>query len=48
MENANKDLVGKTKGKSPLGRPRRRQEDNVKLNIKRNRLEEGTLDLFRS
>jgi hypothetical protein len=33
MGNANKYVVGKTEGKSPLGRPRRKQEDNVKLNL---------------
>jgi len=26
-------LVGKPKGKSPLGRPRRRWEDNIKMNL---------------
>jgi hypothetical protein len=26
-------LVGKPKGKSPMGRPRRRWEDNTKLHI---------------
>jgi hypothetical protein len=26
-------LVGKPEGKSPLGRPRRRWEDDIKLNI---------------
>jgi len=26
-------LVGKTKGKRPLGRPRRRWEDNIKINL---------------
>jgi hypothetical protein len=25
--------VGKTEGKSPLGRPRRRWEDNIKLDL---------------
>jgi len=27
-------LVGKTKGKRPLGRPRRRWEDNIKMDLK--------------
>jgi hypothetical protein len=26
-------LVGKPEGKSPLGRPRRRWEDNIKMNL---------------
>ena len=26
-------LVGKSKGKRPLGRPRRRWEDNIKMDI---------------
>jgi len=26
-------LVGKTKGKRPLGRPRRRWEDNIKIHL---------------
>jgi hypothetical protein len=26
-------LVGKTEGKTPLGRPRRRWEDNIKMNL---------------
>jgi len=26
-------LVGKPKGKRPLGRPRRRWEDNIKMNL---------------
>jgi len=26
-------LVGKPKGKSPLGRPRRRWEDNIKMDL---------------
>jgi len=27
-------LVGKTEGKSPLGRPRRRWEDNIKMDLR--------------
>jgi hypothetical protein len=27
-------LVGKPEGKGPLGRPRRRWEDNIKLNVR--------------
>jgi hypothetical protein len=26
-------LVGKPEGKRPLGRPRRRKEDNIKMNL---------------
>ena len=26
-------LVGKSEGKRPLGRPRRRREDNIKMNL---------------
>jgi len=26
-------LVGKTEGKGPLGRPKRRREDNIKMDI---------------
>jgi hypothetical protein len=29
-----RDLVGKTEGMRPLGRPRRRWEDNIKMNLK--------------
>jgi len=28
-----KVLVGKTEGKRPLGRPRRRREDNIKMDV---------------
>jgi hypothetical protein len=28
-------LVQKPKGKKPLGRPRRRREDNIRMNIRR-------------
>ena len=28
-----KVLVGKTEGKKPLGRPRRRWEDNIKMDL---------------
>jgi hypothetical protein len=27
------DLVGKPKGRKPLGRPRRRWEDNIKMDL---------------
>jgi hypothetical protein len=27
-------LVGRTEGKRPLGRPRRRWEDNIKMNLR--------------
>jgi hypothetical protein len=32
--NANRILIGKPEGKRPLGRPRRRQVDNVKMDLK--------------
>ena len=32
--NANRVLVGKHEGKGPLGRPRRRWEDNIKMDLK--------------
>jgi hypothetical protein len=32
--NAHKVLVGEPEGKRPLGRPRRRWEDNVKINFR--------------
>jgi len=31
--NVHRGLVGKPEGKSPLGRPRRKWEDNIKMNI---------------
>jgi hypothetical protein len=34
-------LVGKPEGKRPLGRPRRRWEDNIKLHLREIRLEEA-------
>jgi hypothetical protein len=34
MRNAYNILVGKTKGKRPFGRPRRRWEDNVRMVLK--------------
>jgi hypothetical protein len=33
MRNAYKILVGKPEGKKPLGRPRRRWEDNIRMDI---------------
>ena len=30
----NKVLVGKPEGKKPLGRPRRRWEDNIKMDLR--------------
>jgi hypothetical protein len=33
MRNANKILIGKPEGKRPLGRPRRRWEDNIKMDL---------------
>ena len=32
--NNNKVLVGKPEGKRPLGRPRRRWEDNIKMDLR--------------
>jgi hypothetical protein len=32
-------LVGKPEGKRPLGRPRRRWEDNIKLNLRETALD---------
>jgi hypothetical protein len=32
--NAYRILVGKSEGKRPLGRPKRRCEDNVKMNLR--------------
>jgi hypothetical protein len=33
-------LVGKTEGRRPLGRPRRRWEDNIKMDFREVRLED--------
>jgi hypothetical protein len=33
MRNAYRILVGKPEGKTPLGRPRRRREDNIKIDL---------------
>jgi len=33
MRNAYKIFVGKSIGKSPLGRPRRRWEDNIRMDL---------------
>jgi hypothetical protein len=38
-----KDLVGKPEGKKPLGRPRRRWKDGIRMDLER--LAEGGLDL---
>jgi len=35
-------LVGKPEGKSPLGRPRRRWEDDIKMNLQK--VECGSMD----
>jgi hypothetical protein len=32
--NAYRILVGKPEGKGPLGRPRRRREDNIKMDLR--------------
>jgi hypothetical protein len=34
MRNAYKIFVGKPKGNRPLGRPKRRRENNIKMNLK--------------
>jgi hypothetical protein len=39
MTNADKILVGKPEGKRPLGRPRRRYEDNILMDLRENRVE---------
>jgi hypothetical protein len=39
-------LVGKPEGKRPLGRPRRRRIDNIKMDLFRDRIECCGLDLF--
>jgi hypothetical protein len=36
MENAYRILVGKPEGKRPLGRPRRRWVDNIKMDCREN------------
>jgi hypothetical protein len=35
---ANRILVGMPEGKRPLGRPRRRWVDNIKMNLTRDRM----------
>jgi hypothetical protein len=42
--NAYRILVGKPEGKRPLGTPRRRWEDNIRINLKRDRMELYGLD----
>jgi hypothetical protein len=34
MRNAHESLVGKPEGKRPLGRPRRRWEDKIKMDLR--------------
>jgi hypothetical protein len=34
MKNAYKMLVGKLEGKRPLGRPRHKWEDNIRMNLR--------------
>jgi hypothetical protein len=36
VKNAHKILMGKTEEKRTLGRPKRRWEDNIKVELKRN------------
>ena len=33
--NAYRDLVGKPEGKNPLGRPKRRWQDNIKMDLRK-------------
>jgi hypothetical protein len=42
--NAYRILVGKPGGKKPLGRPRRRWVDNIKIDLRNNRVEWCGLD----
>jgi len=35
MRNAYKILVGKHEGKRPFGRPRRRWEDNIRMDLRK-------------
>jgi hypothetical protein len=44
MRNVYKVLVRKPEGNIPLGRLRRRWEDNIKMDLKRNRLSEYGFD----
>ena len=37
-------LVGRPEGTRPFGRPRRRWEDNTKMDLQKNRMEELVLD----
>jgi hypothetical protein len=46
--NAYRIFVGKPEGKRPLGRPRRRWVDNIKINLKRDRMEWYGLDSYGS
>jgi hypothetical protein len=38
-------LVGKPEGRRPLGRPRHRWEDNIKMDVQEVRWEDGLTDL---
>jgi hypothetical protein len=44
MRNAYRILVGKLEGKLPLGRPRHRWEDNIRMDLKGNRMRRCGLD----
>jgi hypothetical protein len=44
--NAYRVLVGKPEGKSPLGRPRHRWEDNIKMEFRGIGLGAGGMDLI--
>jgi hypothetical protein len=39
-KDVNRILVGMSEGKRPLGRPRRRWEDNIKLDFRERRIDE--------
>jgi hypothetical protein len=43
MRSAYKILVGKPEGKRPLGRPKRRWEDNIKMNLRKINFEDVDL-----
>jgi hypothetical protein len=46
VRNAYNTLVGKPEGRRPLARPRRRWEDNIKMDLKGNRVWGCGLDSF--
>jgi hypothetical protein len=44
MTNANKTVIGKPEGKRPSGRPRRRRKDNIRMDLRGNRVRRCRLD----